>query len=225
MNGFSSEGNGIYKDGMKLTSWPWSDLVSLLYSHCKDSIRSNGVVLELGCGAGPNIPFIQSLGMEYYGIDGSTEVVDILRDKFPNLKGKAVVGDFTDIECCIDLPSPDIIIDRAAVTHNNLSAIKHTLENSFNLLKSGGYFIGINWFSTKHSDYKIGREGADIYTRTDIEKGQFYNIGNVHFSNESHMRYLFSNFEIIHLSEKVINNYEPKNNHQFASWNIVAKKR
>ena len=135
MNGFSSEWNGIYKDGMQLTSWPWSDLVSLLYSHCKDSIRSNGVVLELGCGAGPNIPFIQSLGMEYYGIDGSTEVVDILRDKFPNLKGKAVVGDFTDIECCIDLPSPDIIIDRAAVTHNNLSAIKHTLENSFNLLK------------------------------------------------------------------------------------------
>ena len=71
----------------------------------------------------------------------------------------------------------------------------------------------------------MGCESGDAYTRTNIVKGQFEDVGNVHFSNEKHLRSLFSSFNIISLEEKVINVYEPKNNHQFASWNIVARKR
>ena len=119
----------------------------------------------------------------------------------------------------------DIIIDRAAVTHNDLPAIKRTILNSFDKLKVGGYFIGIDWFSTKHSDFQLGVQGGDRYTRTNIKEGQFKGVGNVHFSDEEHMRSLFLGFDIISLEEKIINNYELQNNHQFASWNIVARKR
>ena len=225
MNGFSEEWDKIYNKNLQLTSWPWSDLVSLVYRHCSGAISREGIVFELGCGAGPNIPFIQSLGMNYYGVEGSKTVVKKLHQKFPELKERVTVGDFTQKDSFSRLPKVDIVIDRASVTHNNQLSIVNTLKNSCDVLKSGGHFIGIDWFSTKHSDFVLGEEGGDAYTRTYIACGQFENVGNVHFSDEKHLRTLFSSFDIISLEEKIINIYEPKNNQQFSSWNIVARKR
>jgi SAM-dependent methyltransferase len=224
MNGFSKEWESVYNEGLQMTSWPWSDVVSLINRFCKNVIH-NGKVLELGCGAGPNIPFLVSLGMEYYGIEGSCNVVHSLHDKFPKLKDKVIVGDFTNVDFFPVSDKVDIILDRAAVTHNDLNSINNTIGYSLNSLKSGGFFIGVDWFSTKHFDYKLGREGLDKNTRTDIEKGQFKNVGNVHFSDEGHLRNIFKNFDIVYLEEKVVKNYQNLNNHQFASWNIVARKR
>ena len=225
MTGFSKEWDEIYSLNQQLTSWPWSDLVSLIHRHCKDAIKNNGVVLELGCGAGPNIPFIRSIGMEYYGVEGSKSVVQKLHKKFPELAERVAVGDFTSKDCFLSIPMLDIIIDRASVTHNNQRSITKTIGNSFDSLNSGGHFIGIDWFSTKHSDFGLGIDGGDTNTRKEIKTGQFANVGVVHFSDEKHLRSLFSSFDIISLEEKIINTYEPKNNHQFSSWNIVARKK
>ena len=222
---FSNEWNDLYNKDLQLTSWPWSDLVSLVYQHCNTVISQDGVVFELGCGNGPNIPFIESLNMSYYGVDGSESVVKKLHKKFPALKQRIMVGDFTKKECFLKLPEVDIVIDRASVTHNNHLSIISVLKNSYDALKTGGYFVGIDWFSTKHSDFVLGEEGGDAYTRQYIACGQFENIGNVHFSDEKHLCELFSSFDIISLEEKIINAYKPKNNHQFSSWNIVAKKK
>jgi len=222
---FSNEWNELYNKDLQLTSWPWSDLVSLVYKHCDTAISNNGVVFELGSGNGPNIPFIESLNMNYYGVDGSESVVKKLHNKFPALKQRIMVGDFTKKECFLKLPKVDIVIDRASVTHNNELSIVSVLKNSYEALKPGGYYLGIDWFSTKHSDFGLGEEGGDAFTRNFIESGQFENVGNVHFSDETHLCELFSSFDIISLEEKIINTYEPKNNHQFSSWNIVAKKK
>ena len=225
MTGFSSEWDTIYKNNQQLTMWPWSDLVSLIHRFCADAIRINGSVLELGCGVGPNIPLINSLGMNYYGIEGSKNVVSKLHNRFPTLDQHVKVGDFTNKSCFTNIPKVDVIIDRASVTHNNELSIRETLKNCNEALNPGGHFIGIDWFSTKHSDYLLGNDGDDIYTRENFNRGQFQNVGNVHFSDELHLRSLFYSFDIISLDEKVINIFEPNNNHQFASWNIVAKKK
>ena len=224
MAGFSEEWDDIYNKNQQLTSWPWSDLVSLFYRHCSSFVNKNGLIFELGCGIGPNIPFIQSIGMNYHGVEGSRSVVTKLHKKFPELKERVVVGDFTKNDCFTKLSMVDIVIDRASVTHNNLEDITSTLRNSYDALKSGGYFIGIDWFSTNHSDFLLGKEAGDTNTRNEIIGGQFESTGNVHFSDEKHLRILFSSFDIISLEEKIINIYEPNNNHQFASWNIVARK-
>ncbi len=224
MNNFSEEWTEIYANGEQLTSWPWSDLVSLVYRYCKDPINKKGKVLELGCGSGPNIPFIQSLGMSYYGIDGSSTAIQVLHQKFPKLKNNILIGDFTNMRHYSDIPDIDIIVDRASVAHNDLSSIKQILNHSYDKLKTGGYFVGIDWFSTKHCDSKMGVKSNDENTRTDIKKGQFKNVGNVHFSDKNHLQELFSEFDIIFLEEKVINNIEPNGGYQSASWNIVAKK-
>ena len=225
MKGFSEEWNEIYGNNLQLTSWPWSDLISLVYRYCDSVISRKGAVFELGCGSGPNIPFIRSLGMSYYGVEGSRAVVEGIHQKFPELKEKVTTGDFTSIDQFKSLPNIDIIIDRAAVTHNDLSSIKRTLEYGYNALNSGGYFIGVDWFSTKHDDFKMGVSGGDKYTRTNIRSGQFTGVGGVHFSDEKDLRNIFVNFDIISLEEKVIINYATKNKHQFSSWNIVARKK
>ena len=51
---FSNEWENRYKAKTHLSIWPWSDLVSLVMRH--KPIKENFKVLELGCGAGANIP-------------------------------------------------------------------------------------------------------------------------------------------------------------------------
>ena len=63
---FSNEWDVIYKDNSQLSIWPWSDLVSLVHKNCKSIItKRDGKVLELGCGAGANIPLFLSLNLNY----------------------------------------------------------------------------------------------------------------------------------------------------------------
>jgi SAM-dependent methyltransferase len=222
---FSEEWNQVYINNLQLTAWPWTDLVSLLSRYCKDSIERNGVVFELGCGVGPNIPFIKSIGLEYYGIDGSKNVIEKLLLKFPELSERIFVGDFSSKIAFDKIPKIDIIIDRAAVTHNDTESIARILKNCSKKLKTGGCFIGVDWFSTKHSDFRLGSMVNDSNTRINIQSGQFKNVGIVHFSDEKHLKHLFSSFDIISLEEKVIRSYETNEKHTFASWNIVARKK
>ena len=179
-------------------------------------------MLELGCGAGANIPLFLALGMEYYALEGSPTIVSQLHQRYPNLVDNIRVGDFT-----ANQPFDgnfDLVIDRASLTHNNTSSIKNALRISFDALKPDGKFIGSDWFSTNHTDYSGGEMADDKYTRTSHSKGQFVGVGRVHFSDEAHLLDLFSKFEILFMEEKITRRHEPKDNHQFASWNLVAKK-
>ena len=58
-----------YQSGSHQSIWPWSKVVSLVSRSCKDLSGKN--VLEIGCGAGANIPFFISKKVNYYGIEGS----------------------------------------------------------------------------------------------------------------------------------------------------------
>lgn len=221
--GFSPEWEQRYADNTHLSVWPWSDLVSLVHRHCKPAIASGrGRVLELGCGAGANIPLFLSIGMDYSAIEGSPSIVKRLLGRYPQLGGKIVVGDFTR-----ELPFDggfDLVVDRASLTHNTTDAIRSALQLAFIALKPSGVFIGSDWFSTNHDDYAIGDPSEDRYTRTNHDSGQFAGVGRVHFSDEAHLRDLFSSFKIVYMEEKRLRRVEPRDNHQFASWNIVAIK-
>jgi len=220
--GFSSQWEQRYAESTHLSVWPWSDIVSLVHRHCKPIIAGGGRVYELGCGAGANIPLFLSLGLDYYAIEGSATIVDQLHKRYPELSSNILVGDFT-----LDTPfvgSFDLVIDRAALTHNSSESIQRAIESVFHSLKPGGFFIGSDWFSINHSDYLRGDSDDDEYTRSNYLNGQFTGVGAVHFSDESHLRELFQEFEIIFLEEKLSKRFEPADQHQFASWNIVARR-
>ncbi len=221
--GFSPEWDKCYRDNAQMSIWPWTDIVSLVHRYCKPLIaEGGGKVLELGCGAGANIPLFLALGVDYKAIEGSSTIVAQLHQRHPHLVNNIRLGDFTASQPFDE--AFDLVIDRAAVTHNSTESIRNALHNSFDALKPGGIYIGSDWFSTKHTDYYGGEMADDKYTRTNYRKGQFVGVGDVHFSDEGHIRNLFSKFEILFMEEKLAQRYEPDDKHQFASWNIVAKR-
>jgi SAM-dependent methyltransferase len=219
---FSIEWDRVYRGNDQLSRWPWSDLVSYVYRCAKPS---DGFwrVLELGCGAGANIPFFEALGVDYYGIEGSPSIVHLLHGQFPKIKDRIAVGDFTRT-----IPFDgtfDLIVDRSSITHNDTPAIGRTLGTIFSRLRSGGKLIGIDWFSMEHSDAKSG-DVVDAWTRTNIPNGQFSAVGAVHFSDREHLRGLLrgSGFEIERLEHKLVDTVVPEGNNRFAAWNFVAVK-
>ena len=222
---YSNEWNEAYKNNSHMSIWPWSDLVSCVYRYAnpKDGYQR---VLELGCGAGANIPLFLALDCSYYGVDGSQIITAKLIENYPQLKGKIITSDFSKVHHSEFDNYFDLVIDRASITHNNTSAIKRILESVIIYLKPGGKFIGIDWFSTQHSDFEKGR-AIDSYTKIDLpHTSQFSGIGQVHFSDKKHIIELFTDtgFIIERLEHKERISIFPENNHHFASWDIIAYK-
>lgn len=219
---FSSEWDVRYSENTHLSVWPWSDLVSYFHRYVKPYSASSKV-LEIGFGAGANIPFFKAIGVNYSGIEGSPTIREKVAQNYPELAEKLYVGDF------LSYPFPDkydIIVDRASMTHNSSKAISKGLKNIVDSMNPGGKYIGIDWFSTEHSDYSLG-DAVDEFTRSNIAEGQFSGVGGVHFSTQEHINELFvqAGFQIIKLELKKIISERPKSGHQFASWNLVAEKR
>ena len=97
-------------------------------------------MLELGCGAGANIPFFQSIGVQYYGIEGSVYQTDLLKKRFQDENVTIVAGDFTK-EIPFDMDF-DLILDRGSLTCNSTEDIKKSIDMVYEKLCQGG---GIPW--------------------------------------------------------------------------------
>lgn len=221
MNNFSTEWDDTYKEGKHASVWPWSDLVSFVYRYSKPDTQPFKV-LEIGCGAGANISFFKALGVEYFAVEGSAAAVTKLHDTYPELKENIRTADFTNAIPFDD--TFDLVVDRASLTHNSTAAIKRSIRLITDKLKPNGVFIGIDWFSTAHSDYNEGVVAEDVFTKTNLINGQFVGLGRVHFSNAAHLQELFSNYEILVMEHKTVVTTIPIVNHTFASWNFAVKK-
>ena len=109
--GFSQEWDDRYKANTHLSVWPWSHLVSLTHRYCDLHVGMN--VLELGCGAGANVPYFISLGADYYGLEGSGTMVKKLGEQFPQETCHFAQVDFTK-----DFHFKDILLNGVEVQHH-----------------------------------------------------------------------------------------------------------
>ena len=219
---FSIEWDAQYSRGSQLSTWPWSDLVSYIYryAHPNDGFEK---ILELGCGAGANIRLFKELGCDYWGIEGSPVIVASLHSQYPDLTDRIIVADFTQ-----DIPIDeffDCVVDRSSLTHNSTADISSALRMIYAKLRTGGKFIGIDWFSTDHRDSHYGTV-IDAYTKNNIKEGQFKAVGRVHFSDYDHLIELLSvaGFRIERLEHKFLHALIPADNDPKAWWNFVAVK-
>jgi SAM-dependent methyltransferase len=217
--GFSPEWESKYRASGGMSQWPWSDLITQFKRHVRRD-PAGLRVLELGCAIGANIPFFAAIGADYHGIEGSASMVADLLARFPSLAGKVAAADFTS-----SVPFEgrfDVIVDRSSLTHNTTASIRRCLAMLRERMHPGARFIGIDWFSTAHSDAGLGTQAEDPHTRKDIPAGQFAGVGRVHFSDASHLRDLFSAFQLEALEHKRVERVLPVPASSFASWNLVA---
>jgi SAM-dependent methyltransferase len=218
---FSTAWDRAFAGGGHDSRWPWSDLVSMTRRHAKQ-LNGASRILEVGCGVGANIPFLRSTGAQYFAVEGSATAAQTVRERFPELVSHVATGDFI-----ADIPFEgpfDLVVDRAAMTHNDEASIRRGLALIASKLKPGGLFIGIDWFSTRHSGFQSGEPAGDAWTRDRIETGPFAGVGRVHFSDEAHLRDLFEGWEWLALEEKIVTVLLPQPG-VVASWHCVLKKR
>ena len=209
-----------YRKSAHLSRWPWSYLVSYVYRFChpKPGMR----VHELGCGAGANIPFFLSLGADYSACDGSEHALSILRAQYPALASRLVEADFTR-----DLGTPgpfDLVIDRAALTHNTTLAIRRALDMVLDALHPGGIFCSVDWFSTDCDDFASGITTQDPFVRTGYRDGPFADVGLVHFSDKLHLLELFKHFEIVALNFRCEKSLIPGPEKRLCMWDVIARR-
>ena len=213
--------DAAYLANTQMSVWPWSDLISYVNKFAINlPVGTN--LLELGFGAGANLPFFLSLSkLNYYGIEQSEKAFEFVCRKFPTIASQLRCGKITENLF------PDVIfglvVDRATLTHNTTSAILQTLKNLTTCMSPGGIFIGIDWSSKSHADSNLGII-EDEFTRTNIQTGQFANLGSVHFSDTEHLKKIFNQagFEIVLLEHKLITREIPHGSN-FGSFNFVAR--
>ena len=96
-----------------------------------------------------NVPFFNSLNVEYFGIEGSTIIVENLKEKFPHLKNNLIASDFTKM-----IPFSgkfDLILDQ--VTLYDLAVeIQKNSESEFLV---GGWKVEIDSNSEEEFDGKL----------------------------------------------------------------------
>jgi hypothetical protein len=218
---FSLEWDKKYTENRHISIWPWSDLISLTSGLLPPEI--NFKVLEIGFGMGANIPFFLSKGVKYYGIEGSKTAFDMVAKKFPELEKDLILGDFVKNK---NYPQVfDMVVDRSSMTHNTSEAICEGLLNLNRVMKPNAKYIGIDWFSSDHSDFVKG-VNVDANTKVFNENSCFSGLGNVHFSDHEHLLDIFdkTGFRLTKLIHKKNYTEIPSENYIFATWNFVAEK-
>jgi len=220
-NNFCQEWDVAYQNETHQSKWPWASLISLVYQYINLS-EKNLEILELGCGYGANIPFFDSLDINYFAVDGSEYVVNDLKKRFPHLSQNIKAADFSR-----ELPFGqkfDCIFDRSAVGCNDTKAIENTIKLIENHLKDGGLYIGVDWFSSEHSEY-LNDKGivVDSFTKENFPDGPFHKVGKVHFSTQEHIERLFKNFSFLRLDHKKTLTIIPQDTLNSTVWDFVLK--
>lgn len=221
---FSREWEETYSAGRHFSTWPWSDLVSFVhrFSNPSDGFKS---ILELGCGAGANIPFFIDLKFDYYGVDGSNSIINYLHKKFPNHKDRILESDFTK-----ELPFTnqfDLIVDRSSLISNDILGVSNGIKLLSSKLRKKGRFIGIDWFSEQHEGFQSGKI-VDRQTRNNFPiDSDFSGIGKIHFCNKKYLIEIFEkqNLELIHIEHKILQIDTNQDNKIKAFWNFVCEKK
>lgn len=186
---FSPEWETAYENGQRKPAGITGSLI-VLFNNFIGHLAGQKI-LELGCGVGPNLRYLSLSEADYYGVDASHSAVDEATDQ-----GIHHGIDPSHFACCdFTLGQPfggefDVVFDRASISHNPCAGIKSTMETVYAALKPGGIFIGSDWFSQSHDEFKRGL-GVDAHTRRGYPDGQFAGTGNVHFADEGELRDLF----------------------------------
>ena len=185
-----------YRRG-RYNRYPYDSIVSMImrqFAHAED--RRGVRLLDLGCGGGNNLRFIQEQGFDFRAIDGAPESIRLTRDYLgldPD-DARIVEGDFRDLP--FDDRMFDGVIDRASMGCNIFDDIRRIVGEIHRVLKPGGWYFGCDLCSLDHPDLRFANniDGGDY---DDFSDGAFVAARQVHGFSPDEIRTLFGAFDPI----------------------------
>lgn len=228
----------VYAAGKSINQYPYGELVSVFFNSLKflsqDKLKNkkNVKVLEIGCGAGNNLWFIDEQGFDTYGIDGSETGCEFARKILSLRNSDATITKAYFNNLPFEDNSIDIIIDREATCCSTLSELKKTWVEANRVLKRGGLVISFlfsddNPYCIKANNNECECTKLDHNTFTNYKEGSFEDLGKVHFTSYEEIFEIFDFCDIQfinkHKNETVYNNSH--NSFFYTEWIIVGVRK
>ncbi|MGE0754113.1 MAG: class I SAM-dependent methyltransferase [Alphaproteobacteria bacterium] len=177
--------------------WPPEDLVRFMGRNFKNADKSKVRVLEVGCGPGANIWFLQREGFAVSAIDVSPTAIELAGKRLAEensgsnaQQADLQVGNFQKLPW--DDASFDVVIDIFALYANTNEVIASALAEISRVLKPGGLFYTKLWGSNT-SGFGDGKQ-LENSTFDEITSGPCTNMGVSHFFSRDEIEALFGRF-------------------------------
>ncbi len=123
-----------------------------------DKVNENDKVLDLGCANGRFYPLFEKKEANYYGIDLSSSLIEIAKDKYP--QARFSVG--TGIELCFENDFFDKVYSIAVLHHIPSEKLrKEFLKEIIRVLKNKGLLILTVWNLKEKESKGIKNEKLD----------------------------------------------------------------
>jgi SAM-dependent methyltransferase len=209
----------LHAAGRDFCRWPCDHVVSFVYREApRDRPRAEVRILEVGCGAGPNVWFAAREGFSVAGVDASAIAVAEARGRLEadGLEADVHVADF------VDLPfadaSFDLAIDRAAITCAGRGVARRAIAELHRVLAPGGKLL-FNPYSDRHESATSGVRGPDGVT-VDIDRGALTGVGQICFYSRADVDSVFgAGWELMRVEHVEATGADTR-----ADWRVVAKK-
>ena len=221
MKKFDPVWNEIYERGEQLNLYPYSSIVSFLFSYGKKLDREVPVkVLEIGCGSGNNLWCAAREGFEVTGLDASEHAINFASKRFQDegLSGSFLVGDFSELP--FNSETFDIVIERAALSQSPKPIAELAVKEVKRVLTKDGLF-----HAEIYSDRATTRGKTLAGGMIKTEHGPYAGVGQMSLYSKNELYNLFdSNFileEVLHTESFDVTQ---KPYEVFARWQIRARK-
>ena len=188
MKTFDPVWNEIYGKGQQLNKYPYSSIVSFLFSNASP-VRSDGSrteLLEIGCGAGNNLWFAAREGFSVTGLDASDSALEFARQRFAEdgLQGRFDLGDFTSLPYADN--QFDIAFERAALSQTPKTSAREAVAEISRVLRPGALFYAELYSDRVTSRGTKTEDGLMI----DVE-GPYSGVGQIGFYSRNEIENLF----------------------------------
>ncbi len=160
-----SECDDVYGTKFAIVWYPAKELIQFCARYLKrrtgldkwQEKRSVNRILDAGCGNGRHVLFFQEQGYETYGVDISSESVELGNEwlKRKGLKPTLQIGDITNLP--FDDNYFDVIISYGVLDHISFSAAKKAIKEINRVCNTGGY-VYLSLRSTSASEFGRGKK-------------------------------------------------------------------
>ena len=130
----------FYKDNARQVAERYESVVSDLSKHFSDAFKTGRKVLDIGCGSGRDLSVLYKLGYDIFGVDPTSEFVELAQEIHLELKNRIVQGALPDLTVPFD-GEFDGVLCSAVLMHIEVEQLPAAAQAIKACLKVGGRLL------------------------------------------------------------------------------------